>query len=183
MQANSAHFSISARFYQLCSREEFPQYTLQIAEWLLDHALARDHYNVKSLSQGRMQSIQRRDETSLATIADHGDPNSPAGHNTIAVMQEIVRAYADGHCWMSMQPAIAPNAGEICRPTQPKGGFHELTSVPIHLFHVVRGHSQFMATPQTPRLEYVPAATRAHALAKAMHTFAPADLRLPGALG
>jgi len=78
---------------------------------------------------------------------------------------------------------MAPNAGKIGRPAQPKGGFHELTSVPIHLFHVVRGHRQFMAPPQTPRLEYVSAAARAHALAKAMHAFAPADLRLPSALG
>lgn len=183
MEANSAHFSISARFYQLCSREEFLQYTLQLTERLLDHALARDHYNVIPLPQGRMYSIQRCDQASLASIANDRDAYAFAGNYPITIMRKFIRAYADGHCRMSMQPAVAPNTGEIGRPAQSMGGLHELASVPIHLFHVVGGHSQLMTTPQAPRLNYIPAATRAHTLAKTMHAFPPANLGLPGALG
>ena len=183
MQASSAHFSISARFYHLFAREEFVQYTLQLAERLLHHALTRDHHDVISLAQRWMQGSERCDESSLASIADHRDANTFTSHDAIAVMQKCVRAYADGHCRMSLHSATAPNSGEIGGTTQPKGGLHELASVPIHLLHMVRGYSQLMATPQAPRFYYVPAATCAHALAKAMHAFPPANLGLPGALG
>jgi hypothetical protein len=87
MHASSSHFSISTRFYQLCAREEFPQYTLQLAERLLDRAFSRDDYNVITLPQGRMQAVQGRHETSLAAIADNSDANAFTGNHSIPVVQ------------------------------------------------------------------------------------------------
>jgi len=86
---------------------------------LLNQALPRDHNNVISLPHCRVQPIERRHQAPLATIADHGDADTLAGDNAISIMQAFVRAYADCHCRMSMQPAAAPNSSEIGGPTQP----------------------------------------------------------------
>ena len=183
MEANSAHFSISARFYQPGSRKEFAKYTLHLAERLHGQAPARDHHNVESLPQLRMQLSQRGQQPSLAAIANNSYADALSSYHAITIIREFVSAYADGHCRMSMHAATAPHSGEIGGPAQPQGGFHELASVPIHLFDVVRGHCQLMTAPAAPSLYHVPAAARAHPLAKAVYAFPPANLGLPGALG
>ena len=82
-----------------------------------------------------------------------------------------------------MHNAESPRTGEVGRAAQPQHGLHGLASVPIHLFYMVRSYSELVATAQAPRLQDIPAATCAHTLTKAVHTLAPANLRLPGAFG
>lgn len=75
------------------------------------------------------------------------------------------------------------NAGKIRRTSQPQRGFHQLAGVPIHLLDVIGCNRQLMTAAPAPGFNNPTAIAAAHPFAKAMNTFAAANLGLPSAFG
>ena len=84
---------------------------------------------------------------------------------------------------MPVKPAFSSNTGKIGRASQPQRRFHRLAGIPIHLLDVVGCNRQLMAAATAPSFNNPTTIAGTHTFAKAMNTFATANLGLPGAFG
>ena len=183
IELSSAHFSISAISHQPSLRQQPLQYTLQLAERLPNNCRPRDDNDIKALMHSTMQMRQNNSQTPFAFIADYSFAYSSRGHDAITILGRLIPADADQNVGMPVDGARSLNVSVVGRPAQPQCSFHQLTGVPVCLLDMVRPYSEFVAATQPTSLKHTPSAARAHALAESMHTFTPANLRLPGTFG
>ena len=183
MDCSKTRFNILAFLYQFRLRKQLIQYTLQLIKGLRQRRRARDDYNIISWKQTGMRLANRCPQAAFGAIPHDSRSKPPAGHKAIAVMRPAIGAKSKRHGRMSIEPAMRLNVGEIGRASQPQRRFHRLAGVPIHLLDVVGRNRQLMAAAAAARFKNPAAIAGTHAFAKAMNTFAAANLGLPSAFG
>ena len=112
---------MSASLSQPRPQEKPTQYTSYFAEWLRAQCASCDHNYVKTLPQQGMQFRQCGPQAPFDSIANYGDANLLAGHDSVAVAHKPVGTNAYRHDRMARDCPKTPNAGEVGWPAQPKG--------------------------------------------------------------
>jgi len=168
---------------QPCPRQQPNQYTMQFAEWLPNNRRPCDHNDIKALIQPVMQVDQNRSQAALAFVAEDSFPQLSRCNDSVTITRLVVLANTNQQTRMPVNGTQTLNPSVISRPTQPQSGSHQLAGVPVCLLDMVRLYAKFVTAAKATCLEHAPPAPRAHALAKSMHTFTPANLWLPGTFG
>jgi hypothetical protein len=120
----------------------------------------------------------------LCPVASHGGAGRPPSRNSDSQVALRVLVDNQNDKRVGIGPAGTPHPLEIFRPGQTKLSLHPqpqraICRLPADFFHmVVGGLRQLRATTQAAALEHRAPICRSHALAKAVHAHAAADLRL-----